>query len=158
MTLAKPRNVHDLTRCKHSRDAVDWIHLERHRRKAQRFRQAKSHAVIAYSTVPPDSVERVISQLGEMTIYHRSSTPRTARRWFSKGIWHEQQQQDVIYQAEERITKRQTLVDRLQDGYRTKSIVNDLNQDGFSNVFSEASRRKIKEMGNIELYELGETV
>ena len=49
-----------------------------------------------------------------------------------------------------RITKIQTLVDKLQDGYRTKSIMNDLKQDGTSNVFSEASRHKIKEMGNIE--------
>ena len=39
-----------------------------------------------------------------------------------------------------------TLVDRLQDGYRT------------SNVSSEASRRKIKEVGNVELFELGEAV
>ena len=52
----------------------------------------------------------------------------------------------------------QTLVDRLQDGYRTMSIMNDLKQDGTSNEFSEASRGKIKEMGNTELYELGETV
>ena len=50
---------------------------------------------------------------------------------------------------EERITKRQTLVDKLQDGYRTKSIMNDLQQVGKSNVFSEASRLKVKEMGNI---------
>ena len=45
----------------------------------------------------------------------------------------------------------QTLVDRLQDGYRTMSIMNDLKQDGTSNEFSEASRGKIKEMGNTEL-------
>ena len=66
--------------------------------------------------------------------------------------------QDVIYRDEGRLTKIQTLVDRLQDGSRTKSIMNDLKQDGLSNVFSEASRLEIKEMGNIELYELGETV
>ena len=52
----------------------------------------------------------------------------------------------------------QTLVDRLQDGYRTKSIMNDLKKDGISSEFSEASRRKLKEMGNFELYELGEKV
>ena len=52
----------------------------------------------------------------------------------------------------------QTLVGRLQDGYRSKSTIKDLKQEGVSNVFSEASKRAIKEMGNIELYELGETV
>ena len=36
--------------------------------------------------------------------------------------------------------------------------MNDLKQEGVSNVFSEASKRAIKEMDNIELYELGETV
>ena len=53
--------------------------------------------------------------------------------------------QDVIYQDEERMTEMQNFVDRLQEGYRY-------------NVFSEKSKRKVKEMGNIELYELGETV
>ena len=52
----------------------------------------------------------------------------------------------------------QNLVDRLQDGYRDRSIIKDLKQEGVSNVFSEESKRKLKEMGNIELYELSETV
>ena len=38
----------------------------------------------------------------------------------------------------------------------TKSIVDDLAKEGTSNVFSEASRRTIKELGNVELFELGE--
>ena len=37
--------------------------------------------------------------------------------------------QDVIYKDEERTTKIQTLVDGLQDGYRTKSIIKDLKQE-----------------------------
>ena len=56
------------------------------------------------------------------------------------------------------MTEMQNLVDGLQDGYRDKSIVKDLNQEGVSSVFSEESKRKLKEMGNIELYELSETV
>ena len=52
--------------------------------------------------------------------------------------------------------ERVTLVDKLQDGYRTKSIINDLGKKGITNTFSEASRRTIKELGNIELHELGE--
>ena len=52
----------------------------------------------------------------------------------------------------------QNLVDRLQDGYRDKSIIKDLQQEGVSNVFSEESQRKMKDVGNIELYELSETV
>ena len=50
------------------------------------------------------------------------------------------------------------LVDKLHDGYRDKSIIEDLKQKGVSNVFREQSKRKLKEMGNIELYELRETV
>ena len=56
------------------------------------------------------------------------------------------------------MTEMQYLVDRLQDGYLDKSIIKDLNQEGVSDVFSEESKRKLKEMGNIELYELSETV
>ena len=43
----------------------------------------------------------------------------------------------------------QNLVDRVQDGYRDKSIIKDLKTEGVSNVFSEESKRKPKEMGNI---------
>ena len=59
--------------------------------------------------------------------------------------------QDDIYIDEERMTQMQNLVDRLQDGYRDKSISKDLKQEGVSNVFSEESKRKLKKMGNIEL-------
>ena len=57
---------------------------------------------------------------------------------------------DAINKDEERMSKIQTSMDKLQDGYRTKSIINDLEKKSFSNTFSEASRRTIKEMGNIE--------
>ena len=62
--------------------------------------------------------------------------------------------QDVIYNDQEVMTQIQTLVDKLQDGYRTKSIINDLEKKGISSMFSKASRRTIK--GKVELYELGE--
>ena len=42
----------------------------------------------------------------------------------------------------------------MQDGYRDKSIIEDLKQEGVSNGFSEESQRKLEKMGNIELYEL----
>ena len=60
------------------------------------------------------------------------------------------QSQDFIYMDEERTTNIQALVDELQDRYRTNSIINDLGKKGISNTFSEASRRTIKDMGNIE--------
>ena len=56
------------------------------------------------------------------------------------------------------MTEMQILVDRLQDGYGDKSIIKDLKQEGVTNVFSIESKRNLKEMGNIELYELSETV
>ena len=64
--------------------------------------------------------------------------------------------QDVIYMDKERMTKIQTLVDKPQDGHGTKSIIHDLGEKCISNTFSEASRRTIKDLGNIELYDLGE--
>ena len=56
------------------------------------------------------------------------------------------------------MTEMQHLVDRLQDGYRDKSTIEDLTQEGVSNVLNEESKRKLKEMVNMELYELSETV
>ena len=52
--------------------------------------------------------------------------------------------QDAIYKDEERMTKIQTLVDKLQDEYRTNSVISDLEKKGISNTFSEASRRTFK--------------
>ena len=66
--------------------------------------------------------------------------------------------QDDFHKDEERVTEIRNLVDGVQDGYRDKSIIKDLKHQGVSNVFSEESKRKLKEMGNIELYELGESV
>ena len=66
--------------------------------------------------------------------------------------------QDDIYKDEERMTEMQNLVDTLQDGYRYKSIPKDLKHEGVSKVFSEEPKRKLKDTGNIELYELSETV
>ena len=44
----------------------------------------------------------------------------------------------------------------LTTGYQTESIMADLEKKGKSNRFSEASKRSIRELGNIELCELGE--
>ena len=46
--------------------------------------------------------------------------------------------------------------DKLRTLYKTESIINDLGKKGKFNIFSEASKRTIREFGNIELYELGE--
>ena len=66
--------------------------------------------------------------------------------------------QDDIYEDKKRMAEMQNLVDRLQDGSRDKTIIKDLKQEGVSNVFSEESKRKLKEMGHIELYEQSEAV
>ena len=91
--MTKPRGVHYKTGRKNSQDAVYWIHLGRALEKSITLWQTKSHASSAYSTVPPDCMERVISQHGEVTICQRSSTPRLAPRTVLKDTWHEQQQQ-----------------------------------------------------------------
>ena len=53
------------------------------------------------------------------------------------------------------MTEIQTLVDKLQDGYRTKSIIDDLEKKGTCNMFSEASRRTIKEIGKYRFVRVG---
>ena len=55
------------------------------------------------------------------------------------------------------MSKIQELVDKLRTGYQTESIINYLGTTGKFNEFSEASTRTFRELGNIELYELGET-
>ena len=61
--------------------------------------------------------------------------------------------QDDIYKDEERMTE----ID-CKTVIGDKSIIKDLKQEGVSSVFSEESKRKLEEMGNIDLFELSETV
>ena len=64
--------------------------------------------------------------------------------------------QDAVIEDRERRSKIQELVDKLPTGCQTESIIKDLRKTGKFNGFSEASRGTMKELGNIELYELGE--
>ena len=54
------------------------------------------------------------------------------------------------------MTKIQRLVGKLQDGYRTKSIMDDWSRKEHPTCSAKLQRRTVKEMGNIELFELGE--
>ena len=74
--LTQPRKVHCITGWKYSQNVVYWIHLDRAQEKGIAFWQTKSHAFVKNSTVPPDFIERVVSQRGEMTIYQNSSSKR----------------------------------------------------------------------------------
>ena len=49
----------------------------------------------------------------------------------------------------------QEVVDKLRTGYQTESIIEDVGKKGQSNMISEASKFTIKELGNIDLYDLG---
>ena len=66
--------------------------------------------------------------------------------------------QDGMCKDGEPITEMQNLVDRLKDGCREKSIIEDLKQKGVSNVLSEESKRKLEGTAKIDLYERSETV
>ena len=64
--------------------------------------------------------------------------------------------QDVIQENEQRMGQFQKVADKLRTGYRTKSIVEDLGKPERSIKFSEESSRTIRELGDIELHELGQ--
>ena len=170
--------------------------------------QTKSHAIIPNSSTPPDCIERMISQRGEVTMFQRFSTPRSASR-----ICHEQQQhaaasssqhfrscgklqqdrhdgeheivqevarncskhnivkegdsfqvdlrvpgvsQDVIYQDEGRTTELRTFCRQVARWISFQVHPRRLETRRIEYV-NKALKRTIKEMGNIELYELGET-
>ena len=64
---------------------IYWIHQARAQEKNVTFWQTKSHAIIAYKTVPPDCIERVTSQKDATTLNERHSTPRPAPRIIFKN-------------------------------------------------------------------------
>ena len=213
MTLKKNSMVTNQSREKYSTRLSGHIHktpsldsFGQGIREGLTFWQTRSQAIIVHDSVPPDCIEKVISEKGEKTWNQRLSTPRPAPRNILKNArsGHQQQQhgtfvssrkqeqethqggcnsdsegstwkhvakeedsfqvdlriqgvsQDAEHKDQEIMTKIQTLVDKLQAGYQTKSIINDVVKKGISNTFSEASRRTIKELGSIALYELGE--
>ena len=58
---------------------------------------------------------------------------------------------NAVLKDQERMSKNQEVIDKLRTGYQTQSIMKDLGENGKSNMFSEASRRTIKELGHMEL-------
>ena len=63
--------------------------------------------------------------------------------------------QDAILKDEEQMKEINKTLERLKSGSCTKSIRDDLKKQG-DMIFSEESSRVIHEMGNMELFELGQ--
>ena len=143
--LTKHRKVQNNTGWKHSQDVVYWIHLGRAQEKGKALWQRKSHAIAFSTATRLYRTSDITTRRGSCGKLQRTQCCKRRRLVSSRSpsSWSITRS---LQQDEERITKIQTLVDRQQDGYRTKPIM------------SEASRRTIKEMGNIESCELGETV
>ena len=68
-----------------------------------------------------------------------------------EGIAHE-----VILKDEERLGQIQVVVEKMRTGSYTKCIREDRRKPENSLIFSEETRRIIHELGNLELYELGQ--
>ena len=82
--LSKPGKVHNKTGWKRAQDAVYWIQGTRKRYNIW------ANAIIAFKTVPPDCIERVISHKGETTFFQRLSAPRPVPRIILKNALNQQ--------------------------------------------------------------------
>ena len=136
---------------------------ERHSVSGNRNRMQSSQTARCHLTIG-----RAISQYGEMTIYQRSSILKSAwnelRQQQRQDVLESKEPRETAGKTESEapcldrccerrvlvssrsssswsITRRQHLVDKLQDGYRDKFIIKDLQQEGVSNVFSEDSKK-----------------
>ena len=72
---------------KRNQDAVYWIKLSRAQDQVLRFWQTTSFAIITYTTVPGDCIDRVLSQNGDRVIFERLATPRPAPKVTLKSNW-----------------------------------------------------------------------
>ena len=86
MTCRSREKVHYHSEWKTRQDVVHWIILARAQDKGLQFWQTRSHAMIVCSSVPPDSIYKVISQKGERTLIERLSTPRPAPKMVLKCL------------------------------------------------------------------------
>ena len=61
-----------------------------------------------------------------------------------------------MLEDQDRMSQIQELVDKLRTEHQIESITADLEKKCKFNRFSDASKRAIRELGNLDLYELGE--
>ena len=97
--LSEPSRVHHKAQWKHSQDAVCRIHLAMAQEKGLTFWQTGSHAIYVLDSVPPDCIEKVVSEKDEKTLCQRLSTPRPAPRIILKNAWHQQLQHQQLQQG-----------------------------------------------------------
>ena len=85
--MSKPRKVHCKSEWKRAQDVANCIHSDKAQEKDMTFWQTKSLAIIDYTTVPPDCIERVISKKSE-TIFCLSDSLHQGqlREYFSKML------------------------------------------------------------------------
>ena len=92
MTWQSREKYTTISKWTHSQDAVYWIHLAKAQEKGRTLWQTRSHAIIVHDSVPPDCIEKVISEKGERTLYQRLAAPRPAPRTILKNTCNQQQQ------------------------------------------------------------------
>ena len=75
---AIPQKASYVTRWKRKQDAVYWVRLQRAQDQGLEFWQTKSFAIMTYTTIPGDCIDRVTAQNGERVLFEKLETPRPA--------------------------------------------------------------------------------
>ena len=146
-----PQKVHYETYWNGNQDAVYWIKLSRAQDEGLRFLQTKSLAIITYTTVPGDCIERVTFQNGDRVIFERLTEVEKATK--KLVLPTSEAEADTHLTGKEALTDTNTKeMERIKIVSNKNCIREDLAKEKM--VFRKESNHAIFEMGNVELIEL----
>ena len=87
-----PQKQYYETHWKRNQETVNCIKMSRTQDLGLRFWQTQPFAIIIYTTVPGDGIDRVTSQSGDRLIFERLATPRLSPKVTLNSYWQIQQQ------------------------------------------------------------------
>ena len=91
--FTKPRTEHYRSKWRPSQDSVYWINVARAQDEGSQFWQRRSNVIVVHSSVPPESIYKVISRSGERDLFEGLATPRPPPKVVLSRSWQMQQQQ-----------------------------------------------------------------
>ena len=82
-----PQKAPHETKWKRNQDAVYWVRLKEAQDQGLEFWQTKSLAIMTYTTIPGDCIDRVTAENGERVIFERLETPRLVPKVMLERNW-----------------------------------------------------------------------
>ena len=123
-----------------------------------KFYQTRSNAIILYDTLPAYCIPKVVRmETGEVIYEKEYASPRPPPKISLKHDWMKELCSKVAQRPDGQVVG-QGDGNKIENHPHRQDLQADLQQNNAFNPFSEKSKKMIKYMGNVELFELCETI